>query len=222
MPEPLGVWIGLNEHGGIPRPARVDVKPPPHWRLEAVVATERPRSTAVAPDGRTALFIQDRDTSDVWLIDLEERVPRRLTTGRDPQPYWEDTQPSFSPDGATVAYVDGGWVCTVAVAGGPPQRLVEAGTPVWIDNDRLVVSIERDRCDRLATVRLAEPWPQRLARRTRRARLPRRRARGDRFARRRDRCVRVRPAQRLQPLRDPRRRCRDGQSAGPHRVARDS
>jgi dipeptidyl aminopeptidase/acylaminoacyl peptidase len=163
MPEPLDVWIGLDEHGGIPRPARVDVTPPPAWRLEAVVATERPRSTAVSPDGRTVVFIEDRDTSDLWLLDLDERVPRRLTTGRDPQPYWEDTQPAFSPDGATVAYADGGWVYTVPTAGGPPRRIVEAGNPVWIGNDHLLVAIERDRCDRLAVVALAEPWPRRLA-----------------------------------------------------------
>ena len=163
MPEPLDVWIGLNEHGGIPRPARVDLKPPPHWRLEAIAATERPRSIDLATDGRTALFIQDRDTSDLWLLDLDERIPRRLTTGRDPQPYWEDTQPRFSPDGTTVAYADNGWISTVPVDGGPPQHIVEAGSPVWLGNDRLVVSVERDRCDRLTVVSLAEPWPQRLA-----------------------------------------------------------
>jgi dipeptidyl aminopeptidase/acylaminoacyl peptidase len=163
MPEPLGLWIGKDEHGGIPRPARVDVTPPPHWRLEAIVATERPRSPAVSPDGRSAVFIQDRDTSDLWLLEVDGGVPRRLTTGRDPQPYWEDTQPVFSPDGAVVAYADDGWVCVVPAAGGPPQRVVEAGSPVWLGNDRLVVSIERDRCDRLAVVGVAEAWPQRLA-----------------------------------------------------------
>ena len=163
MPEPLDVWIGKDEHGGIPRPARVDVRPPAHWRLEAVAATERPRSPAVSPDGRSAVFIQDRDTSDLWLLDLEERVPRRLTTGRDPQPYWEDTQPVFSPDGGMVAYADSGWVCVVPTAGGPARRVVEAGSPVWLGNDRLVVSVERDRCDRLVVVALDEAWPQRLA-----------------------------------------------------------
>ena len=164
MPEPLSVWIGKDEHGGIPRPARVDVKPPPDWRLEAVVATERPRSPAVAPDGRSVVFIQDRDTSDLWLLDLAGCVPRRLTTGRDPQPYWEDTQPAFSPDGRHVAYADDGWVYVVATAGGPPRRVVAAGSPVWIGNDRLLVSIERDRCDRLAVVAVSEAWPERLAR----------------------------------------------------------
>ena len=164
MPEPLEVWIGKDEHGGIPRPARVDVRPPPHWRLEAIAATERPRSPAVSPDGRTVVFIQDRDTSDLWLLDLEERVPRRLTTGRDPQPYWEDTQPVFSPDGTVIAYADNGWICVVPTAGGPPRRVVEGGSPIWLGIDRLVVSIERDRCDRLAVVAVDEAWPQRLAR----------------------------------------------------------
>ena len=164
MPEPLRVWIGKDEHGGIPRPARVDVKPPPNWRLEAVAATERPRSPSVSPDGRAVVFIQDRDTSDLWLLALDGGEPRRLTTGRDPQPYWEDTQPVFSPDGTLVAYADDGWVCIVPTEGGPSRRVVEAGSPAWIGNDRLVVSVERDRCDRLAVVSIAEAWPQRLAR----------------------------------------------------------
>ncbi len=135
MPEPLPVWIGKEEHGGIPRPPRVDLKPPPSWRLEAVVATERPRSPAVSHDGRSVVFIQDRDTSDLWLLDLDGGVPRRLTTGRDPQPYWEDTQPVFSPDGTHVAYADDGWVCVVPTAGGPPRKVVEAGSPC-VDRER--------------------------------------------------------------------------------------
>ena len=71
MPEPLAVWLGKDEYEGVPSPARVDLKPPPHWRLEAVAATERPRSLHSRADGRTAVFIQDRDTSDVWLLELD-------------------------------------------------------------------------------------------------------------------------------------------------------
>ena len=70
MPEPLAVWLGKDEVEGIPSQPRKDLKPPPHWRLEAVAATERPRSLTLGADGRTAVFIQDRDTSDVWLLEL--------------------------------------------------------------------------------------------------------------------------------------------------------
>jgi dipeptidyl aminopeptidase/acylaminoacyl peptidase len=162
MPEPLDVWVGKDEVEGVPSQPRKDVQPPPHWRLEAVVATERPRSLTVAVDGRTAAFIQDRDTSDVWLLELGGGAPSRLTTGRDPAPYWEDTEPRISPDGTRVAYSDQGSVWVVAAAGGPPRKLAEAGSPVWLGDDRLVVSVERDDTSRLALLDVADPWPRPL------------------------------------------------------------
>jgi hypothetical protein len=69
VPEPAGHWIGKDERGGIPVPPRVDLRPPPHWRLEAIAAVERPRSLTLGADGRTAILVLDRDTSDVWLLD---------------------------------------------------------------------------------------------------------------------------------------------------------
>jgi dipeptidyl aminopeptidase/acylaminoacyl peptidase len=163
MPEPLDVWIGKEEFGGVPTPTVREPEPPPYWRLEAVAAVERPRSLALAADGRTLVFIQDRDTSDLWLLDLDERVPRRLTTGRDLMPYWEDTTPAISPDGTRVAYADEGAVWLAPVTGGPPRRVLEAGSPVWLDDLRLVVSVERDDTSRLAVVAVDDPWPRRLA-----------------------------------------------------------
>jgi dipeptidyl aminopeptidase/acylaminoacyl peptidase len=163
MPEPLAVWVGRDEHEGIPVPERKDLDPPPHWRLEAIAATERPRSPTVGADGRRAVFIADRETSDVWLLDLAERVPARVTTGRDPAPYWEDTEPRLSPDGSTVAYADEGHVWLAPAAGGPPRRLVAGDSPVWIDDARLVIAVERERASRLAVVDVADPWPRRLA-----------------------------------------------------------
>jgi len=161
------MWVGKDEAGGvggIRSQARKDVGPPPHWRLEAIAATERPRSLRVGPGGREAVYIQDRGhTSDVWLLDLEDPVPQRLTTGREPMPYWEDTEPHLSPDGARVAYADDDKVLLVAAEGGPPRTLLEAGSPVWIDDARLVVSIERDRTSRLAVTRTDDAWPRRLA-----------------------------------------------------------
>jgi dipeptidyl aminopeptidase/acylaminoacyl peptidase len=163
MAEDAAIWVGKDEHNGVPSEPRRDVKPPPHWRGEAVVRTPRPRSLTVSADRRQALFIEDAETSDVWLLDLDGGVPERLTTGREPAPFWEDIEPRLSPDGRTVAYGDKGHVWLVASAGGPPRRLVEGGSPVWIDDGRLVISVERDDTTRLAVVDSADAWPRRLA-----------------------------------------------------------
>ncbi len=164
MPEFLRSWIGKHEYGGLPTPTKRGDPNPPHWRLDAIAATERPRSISIGADGRALAFIQDRDTSDIWLLDLDERAPRRLTTGRDPMPYWEDTTPAISPDGTTVAFADQGAVWLVSAAGGPPRKLIGAGSSVWLDSDRLLVVIDRDDCSRLAIVSTVDPWPQPLVR----------------------------------------------------------
>ena len=167
MPEG-SIWVGKDEHEGVPAQPRKDLGPPPHWRFEAVAATHRPCSLTVGADGRRAVFIEHRGhTSDVWLLDLEAGTPpERITTGRDPAAYWEDSSPYLSPDGSTVAYVDEGHVWLAPTAGGPPRRLVEGGSPRWVGDDRLVVTVEReeDRTTRLAVVQTSDPWPTRLAR----------------------------------------------------------
>jgi dipeptidyl aminopeptidase/acylaminoacyl peptidase len=164
VPEPLSLWIGKDEYGGLRTSTRRGEPNPPHWRLDAIAATERPRSIAVAPDGRVLAYVQDRDTSDVWLLDLESGTPRRLTTGRDLMPYWEDMTPAVSPDGTRVAFCDQGWVWLVQASGGPPRRLVEAGAPVWLGDNRLVVVVEREERSRLVVVSADEAWPQPLVR----------------------------------------------------------
>jgi dipeptidyl aminopeptidase/acylaminoacyl peptidase len=166
MGEGRSIWIGRDEHHGVRAQPRKDLKPPPHWRLEAVAATHMPRTLMVSPDRRRAVFIEDRDTSDVWLLDLEAgSVPERLTTGREPANWWEDTPPRLSPDGSTVAYADEGQVWLVPTAGGPPCKLVAGGGPRWIDDRRLVITVERDedRTTRLAVVDTGDAWPRRLA-----------------------------------------------------------
>ncbi len=166
MDEGRSMWVGKDEHHGVRAQPRKDLRPPPHWRLEAVAATPMPRSLTLGPDRRRAVFIEDRDTSDVWLLDLEEgSVPERLTTGRAPMPFWEDTTPYLSPDGTTVAYGYEGHVWLVSADGGPPRKLTEGGSPRWIDDRRLVIGVERDddSTTRLAVVDVDDPWPRRLA-----------------------------------------------------------
>jgi dipeptidyl aminopeptidase/acylaminoacyl peptidase len=161
-----GLWVGRDEVEGIPIESRKDVRPPPHWRLEAVAATERPRSLVLGPDRRRAVFIQDRETSDVWLLDLADPAPTRVTTGRDPMPYWEDTAPQLSPDGTRVAYAEEGAVKLAPAHGGPSVTLLaEAASPVWLDDASLVVSVEReeDASSRLAVADATDGWPRRLA-----------------------------------------------------------
>ena len=163
MAEDSAMWIGKDEHEGVLAQPRKDLKPPPHWRLEAVAYTPMPRTLTIGADRRRAVFIQDADTSDVWLLDLESGVaPERLTTGREPAPYWEDVPPRISPDGSTVAYADEGHVWLVPAAGGPARKLTEGSSPVWIDDERLVISVERDEASRLAVVSAGDPWPRRL------------------------------------------------------------
>src|SRR5689334_12424162 len=127
------LWVGRDEHEGVPSQPRKDVDPPPHWRLEAVAHTPRPRSLTISPDRRRAAFIEDGgDVSDVWLLDVGGGAPQRITTGRAPMPWWEDTAPRISPDGSTIAYADDGHIWLAPADGGPPRRLVEAAGPVWI------------------------------------------------------------------------------------------
>ena len=123
-------WIGTDEAGGIPNPGRPDVKPPAHWRLEAVAATERPRQIELSPDGSTLAFMLDRDTSDVWTIPVAGGQARRVTTGRPLAAFWDDGNAVWSPDGTRLAFAQGGKVMVVAAGGGVPVEVCAASGPV--------------------------------------------------------------------------------------------
>jgi eukaryotic-like serine/threonine-protein kinase len=77
----------------------------PDGRLLAIVGTDSA--------GRTQLYIRERDSA-AW---------RALTETDDAMmPFW-------SPDSQSLGFFSGGWLRTVAVSGGTPQRLAPAGVP---------------------------------------------------------------------------------------------
>ena len=156
-------WVGTDESGGIPNPGRPDVKPPPHWRLEAIVATERPRQIELSPDGTTLAFMLDRDTSDVWTIAVAGGQPSQATTGRPRAAYWDDGNAKWSPDGTRLAYTQGGKVCIIAAAGGVATEVCAGSSPVWLDDARLIVGIDREERTVLSVVDVADAWPRPLA-----------------------------------------------------------
>jgi dipeptidyl aminopeptidase/acylaminoacyl peptidase len=164
---------GKDESGGpLPSQARKDLARPAHWRMEAVAAVSRPHHLRLSPAGDRVAFILDRADlgSDVWLMGIDGSDPHQLTVDRPPAAFWEDTAPAWSPGGDLVAYEADGWVQVVPAEGGPGRRLVEAGSPVFVDQGRLVVSFEVDRhrtgttlptvteVTRLGMVELADPW----------------------------------------------------------------
>lgn len=157
-------WVGTDEVGGIPNPGRPDVSPPPTWRLEAIAATERPRQIEVSPDGGAVAFVLDRDTSDIWTLAIDGCAqPQRVTTGRPLTAYWDDFNAVWSPDGARLAYTQGGRVMVVDAAGGVPKDVCEGSSPVWLDDARLVIGVDRERRTALAIVHIDDAWPARLA-----------------------------------------------------------
>ncbi|MGE3590201.1 MAG: prolyl oligopeptidase family serine peptidase, partial [Ilumatobacteraceae bacterium] len=164
MAEGPAWWVGTDEHGGIPNPGRPDVQPPPNWRLETVAATERPRQIELSPDGSTIAFVLDRDTSDVWTLSLAPGAqPQRVTTGRPLAAYWEDGNAVWSPDSSRLAYVQGGTVTVAAATGGVPREVCDGSSPVWVDDTRLIVTVDRHDRSVLALADIADPWPARVA-----------------------------------------------------------
>ena len=157
------VWLGKDVVGGVPSQARPDRKAPPHWRLDAVFSTNRPHHLAASPDGATLAFVLDFEgTSDIWSIDVSDGAMTRLTTDRGLVAHWEDSAPVWSPDGTMIAYNSEGHVQLVAARGGPSRRLTPGSAGKWLDDGQLVITVERDRCSRLAVVSVGDPWPSPL------------------------------------------------------------
>ena len=153
-------WVGADEHGGIPNPGRPDAKPAPHWRLQQVAATERPRQPEVSPDGTTVAFVLDRDSSDLWTMPVAGGLPTRVTAERPLRAFWDDGNGVWSPDGTRLAFCAEGRVRVVPVAGGVSTEVCEGSGPVWLDDRTLLVGVAKGDTTVLCTVAVDEGWPR--------------------------------------------------------------
>jgi dipeptidyl aminopeptidase/acylaminoacyl peptidase len=154
-------WLGVDEHGGVPSQKRPDRDPPPHWRLDAIWATEIPTLPAVSPDGSLVAFVLAAGpVNDIYILPATGGQARRLTTDRPTVNYWADSAPAWSPDGTRIAYQRGDDVAVIPVAGGPPKAIPDVSLGAWLDEERMIVVVERDRTTRLAIVEVSEPWPR--------------------------------------------------------------
>jgi dipeptidyl aminopeptidase/acylaminoacyl peptidase len=131
-----------------------------------------------SPDGRQIAFVSKRraefDRTDNWdLYVVEARsgaAPRQLTTfpGPDMDPDWGGRPPAWSPDGKSLAYVQGGplkliyyagqKLATIPSAGGPARILTptldrNVLSPRWsADGSTVLFLLEDDRVTHLASV----------------------------------------------------------------------
>ena len=165
--------------------ARKDVKPPPHWRLEAIAADA---AAALADGARTrrAVFIQDAATPPTCGCSTSTATARpsasppaasRSPTGRTRRRGSRRTAPrSPTPTAATCG--------SCRPPAGRRASWWRAASPVWVDDARLVIAVERDDDDAPRGGRRRRPLAAAPGRRARRARRQRRRGRGRRLARR--------------------------------------
>ena len=108
---------------------------------------------AWSPDGKRLLFVTKRgpdpdrhDNYDVYVIDAKPgATARQVTTfdGDDADPNWEAGGPSWSPDGSTIAYLQGGPLKLIYYAGYHVAVIPAAGGTarlVMPDVDRSMMS----------------------------------------------------------------------------------
>jgi dipeptidyl aminopeptidase/acylaminoacyl peptidase/CubicO group peptidase (beta-lactamase class C family) len=112
-------------------------------RIDDLTELAVPSQPALSPDGSQVAYVlrtldaeNDRNVDELWLVATHGGAARRLTSGP------SDGSPTWSPDGARLAFLREGQVHVLAADGGEPEQITElplgAGAPVWSPHgDRL-------------------------------------------------------------------------------------
>jgi dipeptidyl aminopeptidase/acylaminoacyl peptidase len=105
-------------------------------RFEELAKVQRLGSFSVSPDGRQIAYevgtpdvAANTTRSAIWIVSVSGGEPRRLTSGEK-----HDTDPLFSPDGRTLAFlsdrVGGSQIWTLDLSGGDPVKATSFPTEV--------------------------------------------------------------------------------------------
>lgn len=155
---------------GWPAQARPDALPPEGWSLPMLAGMERIYNSSLSPDGKRLAFIWHRDKfCNIFLVLTEGSWPKQITFDRPATQYWWDEIPRWSPDGNKLAFCIKDHVYYYDLsAAGLPQKISgfapKASNPRWLnDNERLVISIEREDKDQLLITDFNGSWPRLLA-----------------------------------------------------------
>jgi Tol biopolymer transport system component/imidazolonepropionase-like amidohydrolase len=144
------VDIRTKDVRGIPFTAQVDKELGPLIYHEMPfrddsITVRNVRYGEMSPDGSTLVF---GTLNQLWIMELPDGTPRPLIEGGSDQ-----YQPTFSPDGSSIAFVswhatEGGHVWRVPTAGGPPERLTTLpayyANPVWSRDGSRIAYVRED------------------------------------------------------------------------------